>query len=637
MIKTCTCSFLVFALLSTMSLRAADDFAVSRIPAQLLKNANAVVRIDELDFEIISKGRTVQRSRYVITILNEKADALAVFSEYYTKHRKINSIEGFLYDASGKQLAKMKMKDAQDRSLTDEGTLADDNRMKYFSFSYRVYPYTVEFSSEVEQTSTLFFPTWEGQPGELVSVQNSWVSVTSPLDYQYRFKSYNYQGDPVRETGSKTRKDTWKVADLPAFKREPYSPMLHEYIPMVIFGPTEFKIEDYEGNMSSWAEFGKFVNALRSGRDELPENVKAKVRELTKDLPDAISKIKVLYQYLQKNTRYISIQLGIGGWQPFDAKFVASKAYGDCKALTNFMYSLLKEVSIPSYYALVRSGARQNFLNVDFPSQQFNHVILCVPLAKDTIWLECTSQSLPAGYLGDHTNDRPALLISEEGGKLVMTKRYPFEENLQARKIEAVLDESSSLKLKVATNYSGLQMDNVHGLINSYSKEKIREYLQEGFEFPTYEIANFSYKEIRSFDPAISEELEIVVSNYATQTGKRIFIVPNVMNRWGRRLNSDEERKFDVMLSSGFQDIDSISIEIPAGYVAESLPAELDLKTPFGVYTSKTRVEGNRIIYYRRFIHHNGRFPAASYNELVRFYEQVYKADRAKLVLVRNS
>ena len=63
----------------------------------------------------------------------------------------------------------------------------------------------------------------------------------------------------------------------------------------------------------------------------------------------------------------------------------------------------------------------------------------------------------------------------------------------------------------------------------------------------------------------------------------------------------------------------------------------MNLKTPFGVYVSKTQVEGNKILYYRQFIHHDGRFPAASYAELVKFYEQVYKADRSRLVLVRNS
>jgi hypothetical protein len=614
-----------------------EDFAVSRIPAILLKDANAVVRVDEQRFEIFGPGRAIVRKRYVITVLNEKANDLAVFHEYYNNMRKLSNIDGFLYDATGKQVSKMKTKDAMDISGTSDGSLIDDVRFKYFNFGNRVYPYTVEFNWEVDLTSTLFFPRWCAQPDELVSVELSTMEVTSPVDYVYRYKSFNYKGEPERKVGAKSKIDTWKVTGLPAFIKEPYSPPIHEYVTMVIFGPSEFRVDNYSGNMNSWKDFGKFVHELKAGRDVLPDNVRNKVHELTKELTDPLSKIKVLYQFLQKNTRYISIQLGIGGWQPFDAKFVATKAYGDCKALTNYMYSLLKEASIPSYYALVNAGKNATYITTDFPSQQFNHVILCVPLKSDTLWLECTNQSVPAGYLGDFTNDRPALLVSAEGGQLVMTKRYPPVENLQLRKIQAELGDNSGLRVNASTSYSGLQMDNVHGLINSYSKDKIREYLQTVLDLPTYDVTRFSYNEMKTFNPSINEELSIDVSNYVTQTGKRLFILPNIMNRWTRRLTADEDRRYEIDLASGFHDIDSVTIQLPAGYVVESIPADVDLDTRFGKYTGRVKFEGDKIIYYRRLAFNGGRFPAASYNELVKFYEQIYKADRARLVLVRNS
>jgi hypothetical protein len=193
--------------------------------------------------------------------------------------------------------------------------------------------------------------------------------------------------------------------------------------------------------------------------------------------------------------------LGIGGWQPFDASYVASKAYGDCKALSNYMYALLKEANIKSCYTQIRAGAGKYFFLPDLPSPQFNHIILCVPLQKDTMWLECTSQTLAAGYLSDFTCNRYALAVDENGGKLIRTPNYGMKENLQVRNIKAILEEDGMLNVTANTTYNGIQQDEIHSAITGLSKDKVKELLNEKLDFSTYDIKQFDYKEQKSSLP----------------------------------------------------------------------------------------------------------------------------------------
>jgi hypothetical protein len=396
-------------------------------------------------------------------------------------------------------------------------------------------------------------------------------------------------------------------------------------------------MDDYKGNMATWQDFGKFVYSLKKGRDILTPETKEKVHAISDPLPGKKEKIARLYEFMQHNTRYISVQFGIGGWQPFDAKYVSTNGYGDCKALSNYMYSLLKEAGINSYYTLIRAGKFENYITEDFPAQQFNHVILCVPLEKDTMWLECTSQTMPPGYLGDFTCDRPALLIDETGGKLTRTPVYGMDQNMEKRNIKAVLSEDGTLKVNAISNYSALQQDNLHGRIHSYSKEKIKEQLHESLDFTTYDILQFNYEEQKSSPPEIVENLEIQVSDYATITGKRLFIVPNIMTRSNTRLLNDTSRRYDVVIHYAYRDVDSVEISLPEGYAAEALPQPSKINSAFGNYSNSIKLEGNKLYYYRIMEYKNGRFPASSYVDYVKFYEAVYKADRSKVVLTKKS
>jgi hypothetical protein len=328
--------------------------------------------------------------------------------------------------------------------------------------------------------------------------------------------------------------------------------------------------------------------------------------------------------------------LGIGGWQPFDAKYVASKGYGDCKALSNYMYSLLKEAGIPSCYALINAGEYQHDIDIDFPASQFNHVILCVPVSNDTVWLECTSPVRSPGYMGGFTGNRHALLVNETGGKLVTTPAYGLNENLQLRHISAKLNEEGTLFINSSSRYEAQRQDNISGIISSLSKDKVKEYLHERFDFGTYDIETFDYKQNKGKYPSVDEQLVISASNYATITGKRLFISPEVMTRSRLRLPENEERKYDIVMGNAYRDIDSIEIELPTGYEIEGKPKDVSLSSKFGNYNSSVKISGNKLYCYRRMEQCRGRYPASDYDSLVSYFDAVYKADHARLILVKK-
>lgn len=630
-------SLIILSCLFSSAVLAGDgEYAVFRIPKELLKNANAVIRLQEQYTELLKEDKLFSREHYVITILNEEGDRFSGMFEYYDKFRDIKSVDGTLYDAMGMKIKSLKNKDIEDGSGSSGNNLADDSRYKKHNFYHRVYPYTIEYTIESVKKETMFFSSWIPVWSELIAVQKSIFAVDVPVGYLLRYKPFNYTREPVIKEAGGRKVHNWSLENYEAVKREFAVPSWKQITPAVLFAPSDFVIEDFKGTMTDWKELGKFQLSLNKGRDQLPDELKKKVAELTNGAKSAEEKIVRLYQFLQSNTRYISIQLGIGGWRPLEASFVAGKLYGDCKALSNYMYALLKEAGIKSHYTLIKAGQGEDDLELDFPSRQFNHAIICVPMEKDSLWLECTSQTQSPGYMGGFTGNRHALLITEEGGKVTATPRYGINDNTQVRQIKAQLTEDGRLQVRAHTIYSCMQQDDLQMLINSLSKDKVKEVLQEKLDFATYEVDRFNYKENKSKRPSVEEELDISVSNYATITGKRLFIVPNIMTRHGRRLTQQEERKYPLELDVEYRDTDSVEIVIPAGYTAESVPTDVVLETRFGKYRSTVKIDGNRILYFRTMEHFAGNFAAKEYAELVKFYEAMYKADRARLVLVKS-
>ncbi|QES90196.1 DUF3857 domain-containing protein [Rhizosphaericola mali] len=629
--------FLTISLFCLCIIRAQKPYDTSLIIDSLKTNADAVKRLDEMKIIVKSPNEAVIKQKYAITILNENGADQAILVVPYDKKNVIEDINGTLWDEKGEKIKSLKKKDISDKPTSGDENLMMDTRFKLINFYYSKYPYTVEYEVETTIKSLFFIPNWDPIDDYRESMEKGALSIEVPNDYNLRCLPLNMSQVIPQTIKGKTTTYVWNIQNFKAIEFEKFAPIgIHNILPKVIISPSKFSFDQYTGDMSTWKDFGQFSYQLYEGRNTLPPNVVAEVHSLTDGLSNT-EKIRKLYQYLQQNYRYISVQLGIGGWQPFDANFVAKNKYGDCKALSNYMYSLLKEASINSYPVLIKAGERNtDYLLPSFSSNFFNHVILCVPQEKDSIWLECTSQTLPMNYLSSFTANRKALMITPNGGIIVETPKLTYKQNGQIREASIQMDVDGNLKGTIHTNYTGQQQESIFSMLHEGSSDDLKKYLNRLFDLPTYEVTSHKYVENMKSIPQIEEDLDVVASNYATVMGKRIVIVPNLFNLSQEKLPKYEVRKTSEVFTFPFEDIDSVNISVPSGYIVEALPKPVIIMTKFGRYSAMSEVKDGKIIFKRKQERYAGEFAPTEYNDMIQYFEKVYEADRKKIVLVKQ-
>jgi len=628
-----------FLLVSAKAIAGDPKYPVSAIPEELKKGVNAVVREDQLTYEITSRSTATVRAYFVVTIFNSNAKRFAEKTLGYDKLTKITLFKASVYDASGVLIKKIKSSEIEDGSAYDGVSLYSDNRYKSIDLQQGQYPYTVEFEYEKEYK---FLYSIEGTyliPSEKVSVQHVSYDLIFPEKLRPRYKLLNINQEPKKtKTDKGIETYSWSFENLLPIQVEPYSPGFEEVVPHILAAPGLFEYEGYPGDMNSWESYGKWEATLNEGRDVLPEATKQKVRILTQGLTTTEEKAKVLYEYLQSKTRYVSIQLGIGGLQPFEASLVDQVGYGDCKALSNYMVALLKEAGIKAHYATVMAGDYEFDLMLDFPSHQGNHVIVAVPNTVDTLWLECTNQTKPFGYAGMFTGDRKAFILTDNGGVWVNTPKYPEELNVQSRSADVTITAKGDATAKVKTVYSGLQYENDgldFYLNNQYDKQK--KWVLETTDIPVFDVNSFKFENTKAKIPSATVTLALTLSRFATVSGKRLMFTPNLMNRSTFIPEKNDARKTDIVLNIGFIDYDTVTYTIPSELYPEIIPQPVKIISQFGEYEASYTLDEGLLTYTRRIKIKKGRYPASTYKEFVDFYKSINRADNTKLVFLNKT
>ena len=612
-------------------------FRVSDIPEDMKVGMYAVIRDQETRFEIVSGTQCNVYYHYVVTVLNPKGKDQAELAVFYDKFNVIKLLKGTVYDAAGQVIKKLKQNEILDQSYFDGVSLFTDDRLKRVDLSQSVYPYTVEYEYEVLRKSLYSIPTFHQYTDDEIAIQKSVYSISYPQELKPKYKLLNI-AEPVKLILTDKEILTWSFENIKPNKFEKYGPDFNKTVPTILASPNEIAFDGYVGKMDNWLNYGKWQLSLNKGRGVLPEPTKKKIKELTQHAKSIEEKANILYHYLQSKTRYVGIQLGIGGWQPFEAKLVDETGYGDCKALSNYMISLLAEAGVKGYYAIIMAGKDAPEVDKDFSSSQFNHVIVAVPNQQDTIWLECTSQTNPFGYLGTFTSDRYSLLVNEEGGHLVRTPAYTADQNTSLHISDVVIEANGNAKANVKSDYSGLQSekDGLNWMLNQSADEQ-KKWIQKNTEIPSFDVSTFKVQGKGDKIPSISLSMALNLPRYASSNGKRIFFVLNLMNKSSFLPSKNEERRTPIVVRNGYVSVDSITYHFPEGTVPEVLPSPTNLNTKFGEYHTEIKMDENGLHYIRRIKIKPGYFQVDTYNEFVEFYRSINKADNAKVVLLNKT
>jgi len=609
-------------------------FPVSDIPDELKDDAEAVIRLIDETYEITATDAAVYRSKFAVTIFSEKVNYLAYVYEFYDKLSKVRDFSAWVYDAEGNEITKLKKGDIIDRSNVSGFSLYEDDRVKIGDMSQKRYPYTVY--SEIEKTYDYVYqiPRFAPVPGEKVAVEMARYTLIAPEDIFPRYKQINVFEEPKMAMNSGRKSLIWEMKNIDVVETASFGYSWNEKAPMILVAPTRFSFDGYDGDMSTWNSFGKWIKSLNADRNTLPEETKQRLRELTANMSSR-EKVMAIYDYMQDRTRYVSIQLGIGGYQPFESGLVDEVGYGDCKALSFYTKSMLEAVGIPSNYTLIFAGNQYIPLYEDFPSATFNHVILAVPMERDTIWLECTSQTSPNGYLGSFTHDRKALMITDDGAEVVKTPVYTHEVNYEDRVGTISLKEDGSATASVSTDYGGIMYE-YGGLsqVLHLGADEQKEWIHKVTHIPHYELKSYDISNHEGQIPFARVDLTMDLPKYSSTGGKRIFFAPNIMNTFSNPLPKESSREEPVRIRTGFNDSDSIIFEFPSHLRPEYLPEAVQIKNKFGIYRTNYEFIQGRLIYQRKFILFKGDYEAADYQAIFDFFNDVAREDRRKVVML---
>jgi uncharacterized protein DUF3857/transglutaminase superfamily protein len=663
-------------------LRTAATTPLAKYPEE----TKAVLLFSEQVTSVKDSGeiRTLYRNAYKILRPEGRRYATAVV--YFDDETRLTYLKGWCIPASGKEY-EVKEKEAVETS--EFGELYMDTRYKVMRIPASEPGSVVGYEYEQSRRPYLRQDSWWFQ--ETVPVVDARFTLRLPKGWEFDARWVNFTAAKPQQNGESEWH--WELQNVPAITEEPEMPSWRALAGRLAV--TYFSRQGPAGKNvgMSWAAIGDWYARLAAARLEVTPEIRQKVAELTSAKgsgPDSGTattsvatatsatellpveppataagttweKVVALASFVQRDIRYVAIEIGIGGYQPHYAREVFANRYGDCKDKVTLLRAMLHEVGIDSYYVLVNT--HRGVLTPDFPfALGFNHVILALPTPSDApkagvyatldherlgrvLFFDPTDPQTPLGYLPPELQASYGLVVTERGGELVKLPLLAPTVNKVFRSAKLILTPEGGLYGTVQELRWGSPAVDLRAQLRNVPEADRAKFMESflGFSLAGFTLQGLKAVNLEQHSDFLSLEYSFSTGGYAKAAGDLLLVRPRVLgNKGGGALAAafDEKagkRKYPVEFPETTVQSDVFEIILPGGYQVDELPPEVNVDAGIVQYRSTTKVTGNVLSYVRLYQVNDVLVPAARLADLSKLYRQIAADERSSAVLKKQA
>jgi len=613
------------------------------------EKTDAVLLYSEDILTVKPDGKMKQLTRRAYKILRVSGKEYGLAWADYDAETKISSMRGWCIPAQGKDY-EVKDRDAVETALrgVSNGELFTDIRTKLIQIPAADPGNIVGYEVEQEVRPFVYQYMWTFQ--EEIPVRETRFTLQLPPSWEYKATWLNYKESKESGSGNQWQ---WVVSDVKAIKREDAMPPWRAVAGQLLITLLPPGTSDKKG-FETWSEMGKWEDNLDRGRRDPSPAIQQKVKELTAGKATAPEKMRVLADFVQRDIRYVAIELGIGGFQPHPAPEIFDHHYGDCKDKATLMSTMLKEIGVESYYLSINTT--RGAVNPQTPPQMywFNHEILGVRLTDDMkdagfvavyqhpklgkiLIFDPTDEMTPFGQLRGDLQANYGLLVTPNGGDLIELPQLPVSASGVHRAGKFQLAANGGLTGEITEIYMGDSATRQRYFFRATQKDADRvKYLESllASSLSTYQITKASVANVNEWHQPLQYEYSIQAPNYAKTAGTLLLVRPRVLGHASSDLlEKKEPRKYPVEFDGPEKNVIKFDIALPTGYEVDELPPPVDVDYPFGSYHARTVVEGNALKYTRTFEIKQVSVPVSQVDDLKKFYRMIASDERNNAVL----